>query len=317
MNDLLAQFRHRDVISMLDFNRDELEFLFRLTDRMLDSINEYRDLLKGKVLAIAFFEPSTRTRLSFESAMLKLGGSVIGFSSEESTSVAKGERFSDTIRMLDSYADALVIRHRYEGSAKLAAEIAEHPVINAGDGRNEHPTQAMLDLYTLYRLKGGIERLSIGIIGDLKYARVVNSLLYGLTIFKPRKLYLISHPLLKLRDEVRRFISSKGLQFEEVSDVNEVISELDVLYVTRIQKERFPDPLEYEKVKGSYRVTADLVRRGKEDLLILHPLPRVDELDTSLDGTRHAGYFKQASFGVPLRSALLALILGGLTSGCS
>lgn len=312
MSNLAERFKGRDVVSVLDFTREELEYVFKVADRFLNTASDYCNLLKGRLLALAFFEPSTRTRLSFEAAMLRLGGSVIGFTSEEATSVAKGERFSDTIRMLDSYADAIVIRHRYEGAAKLAADIAERPVINAGDGRNEHPTQAMLDIYTMYKVKGDVGRLTIGVMGDLKYARVVNSLLYALTIFKPKKVYLISHPLLRLRDEVRRYISSRSVNFEEVGDINEVISELDVLYVTRIQKERFPDPMEYEKVRGSYRVTLDLVRRGKEDLLVMHPLPRVDELDPAIDNTKYAGYFIQASLGVPLRSALLALLLGGI-----
>ncbi|MEM0454002.1 MAG: aspartate carbamoyltransferase [Sulfolobales archaeon] len=301
--------RGRDVISVLDFSKEEFEEIFKLADEYI--INGYSDILRGKVMSVAFFEPSTRTRLSFESAMHRLGGSVIGFSSEEATSVAKGEKFLDTIRMLDSYSDIIVIRHRYEGAAKLAAEVAEHPIINAGDGRNEHPTQAMLDIYTILKLRGNINGLTIGIMGDLKYARVVNSLLYALTIFKPKKVYLISHPLLKLRDEAKKFIASQELNFEEVSDINLVLSELDVLYMTRVQKERFPDPLEYEKVKNAYKLTADILRRGKDDLLILHPLPRVDELERSVDRTKHAAYFKQASFGVPLRAALLTLILGG------
>jgi aspartate carbamoyltransferase catalytic subunit len=311
MNSSIAsRFKGRDVISVLDFSKEDIEYLFKLTDHYLS--NGYKEVLRGKVMAVAFFEPSTRTRLSFEAAMSRLGGSVIGFSSEEGTSVAKGEKFIDTIRMLDSYADVIVVRHRYEGSAKLAAEVAEHPVINAGDGRNEHPTQALLDLYTIYRLRGDVSSLVIGLIGDLKYARVVNSFLYILTIFKPKKVYLISHPLLRLREDVRRFIESRNVKVEEVFDINEVLSELDVLYVTRIQKERFPDPLEYEKVKNAYRVTAEITKRCKDDLMILHPLPRVDELDRSLDNTKHAVYFKQASFGVPLRAALLTLILGGV-----
>jgi len=307
---ITPRFRGRDVISVLDFSKEEIEYLFKLTDHYLS--NGYKEVLRSKVMAVAFFEPSTRTRLSFEAAMKRLGGSVIGFSSEEGTSVAKGEKFVDTIRMLDSYADVIVIRHRYEGSARLAAEVAEHPVINAGDGRNEHPTQALLDLYTIYRLRGDVSSLVIGLIGDLKYARVVNSFLYILTIFKPKKIYLISHPLLKLREDVRRFVESRNVSVEEVFDINEVLSELDVLYVTRIQKERFPDPLEYEKVKNAYRVTAEITKRCKDDLIILHPLPRVDELDRSLDSTKHAVYFKQAFFGVPLRAALLTLILGGV-----
>jgi len=307
---ITPRFRGRDVISVLDFSKEEIEYLFKLTDHYLS--NGYKEVLRSKVMAVAFFEPSTRTRLSFEAAMKRLGGSVIGFSSEEGTSVAKGEKFVDTIRMLDSYADVIVIRHRYEGSARLAAEVAEHPVINAGDGRNEHPTQALLDLYTIYRLRGDVSNLVIGLIGDLKYARVVNSFLYILTIFKPKKIYLISHPLLRLREDVRRFVESRNVSVEEVFDINEVLSELDVLYVTRIQKERFPDPLEYEKVRNTYRITAEISRRCKDDLIILHPLPRVDELDRSLDSTKHAAYFKQASFGVPLRAALLTLILGGV-----
>ncbi|MEM0051538.1 MAG: aspartate carbamoyltransferase [Sulfolobales archaeon] len=311
MNSSIAsRFKGRDVISVLDFSKEDIEYLFKLTDHYLS--NGYKEVLRGKVMAVAFFEPSTRTRLSFEAAMSRLGGSVIGFSSEEGTSVAKGEKFIDTIRMLDSYADVIVVRHRYEGSAKLAAEVAEHPVINAGDGRNEHPTQALLDLYTIYRLRGDVSNLVIGLIGDLKYARVVNSFLYILTIFKPKKVYLISHPLLRLREDVRRFVESRNVKVEEVFDINEVLSELDVLYVTRIQKERFPDPLEYEKVKNAYRITAEIAKRCKEDLIILHPLPRVDELDRSLDNTKYAVYFKQASFGVPLRAALLTLILGGV-----
>ncbi len=311
MNSSIAsRFKGRDVISVLDFSKEDIEYLFKLTDHYLS--NGYKEVLRGKVMAVAFFEPSTRTRLSFEAAMSRLGGSVIGFSSEEGTSVAKGEKFIDTIRMLDSYADVIVVRHRYEGSAKLAAEVAEHPVINAGDGRNEHPTQALLDLYTIYRLRGDVSSLVIGLIGDLKYARVVNSFLYILTIFKPKKVYLISHPLLRLREDVRRFVESRNVKIEEVFDINEVLSELDVLYVTRIQKERFPDPLEYEKVKNAYRVTAEITKRCKDDLMILHPLPRVDELDRSLDNTKYAVYFKQASFGVPLRAALLTLILGGV-----
>jgi aspartate carbamoyltransferase catalytic subunit len=311
MNSSIAsRFKGRDVISVLDFSKEDIEYLFKLTDHYLS--NGYKEVLRGKVMAVAFFEPSTRTRLSFEAAMSRLGGSVIGFSSEEGTSVAKGEKFIDTIRMLDSYADVIVVRHRYEGSAKLAAEVAEHPVINAGDGRNEHPTQALLDLYTIYRFRGDVSSLVIGLIGDLKYARVVNSFLYILTIFKPKKVYLISHPLLRLREDVRRFVESRNVKVEEVFDINEVLSELDVLYVTRIQKERFPDPLEYEKVKNAYRVTAEITKRCKDDLMILHPLPRVDELDRSLDSTKYAVYFKQASFGVPLRAALLTLILGGV-----
>ncbi|MCS7108498.1 MAG: aspartate carbamoyltransferase [Sulfolobales archaeon] len=309
MSDGFKGLSGKDIISVLDLSKEDFENIFKLADEY--RVNGYRDVLRGRVLSVAFFEPSTRTRLSFESAMHRLGGSVIGFSSEEATSVAKGEKFIDTVRMLDSYSDVIVIRHKFEGAAKLAAEVAEHPVINAGDGRNEHPTQAMIDIYTILKLKSNVSNLIIGVMGDLKYARVVNSLLYAFTIFKPKKVYLISHPLLKLRDEAKKFIASQGLNFEEVSDINLVLNELDVLYVTRVQKERFPDPIEYEKVKNAYKLTADVLRKCKEDLIILHPLPRVDELERSVDSTKHAAYFKQASLGVPLRAALLTLILGG------
>jgi len=243
--------------------------------------------------------------------MLRLGGSVISFSSVEAISIAKGESFVDTIRMLDAYSDIIVVRHKYEGAAKLAAEISEAPVINAGDGRNQHPTQTLVDLYTIVKKFGKIDGLNIGLFGDLKYARTANSLLQGLAIFNPSKIFLISPPTLKIRKEIRDLLNLKGIKFEEHDDVSEVISELDVLYVLRIQRERFSDPLEYEKVKGSYRVTLDLLKDVKDDFIIMHPLPRVDEIDYKVDGTKYAYYFKQAKYGIPIRMALLTLILLG------
>jgi len=268
------------------------------------------NLLEGYIVSLVFLEPSTRTMYSFQTATYRLGGKALVFSSTEATSIAKGENYADTIRMLDSYSDVLVIRSKYEGTAKYAAEIAEHPVINAGDGRHEHPTQAMIDLYTMYKLFGGIDGLTIGILGDLKYARTIASLLYGLTRFKPKMVYLISPSILRLRDEVRDTINELNLPYKEVSDIYEVIGELDVLYVTRIQKERYPDPMEYEKVKNLYKVTPELLKHAKKDLKILHPLPKVDEIDPRVDETEHAAYFYQASLGVPLRMALLALVTG-------
>ncbi len=293
----------KDVISIEDVSRNELEDLFSLADEMRD---RRADDLKGKIMASAFFEPSTRTRLSFESAMKRLGGEVIGFSSSEGTSIDKGESFSDTIRMLDCYSDVIVVRHRYEGAARRAAEIAEAPVINAGDGRRNHPTQAMLDLYTIWRKFGCIDGLTIGVLGDLKYGRAANSFILGVSKYKVR-LKLISPPLLRIRPEVR---SKIGVDFEETSNLEEVLPELDVLYVTRIQKERFSDPSEYEKVKGSYRITASMLRKAKEDLVVMHPLPRVGEIDVSVDATKHALYFEQAANGVPVRMALLKVVLG-------
>ncbi|MEL9991825.1 MAG: aspartate carbamoyltransferase [Thermoproteus sp.] len=301
-------WRGRDVISMRDFSRGDLEVLFERAREMERYAKSGLDVLRGKILAVAFFEPSTRTRLSFETAMKRLGGDVIGFSSAEGTSVEKGETFSDTIRMLDAYADAIVVRHRLEGAARLAAEIADSPVINAGDGSFNHPTQAMLDLYTIWREKGRIDGLKVGIMGDLKYARTVNSLLEALALYDV-EVALISPEFLRPRQETLDYVQSRGLRYRAYSRLEEVLGELDVLYVVRIQKERFLDPLEYERVKGSYRLTSESLRGAKEDLIVLHPLPRVDELDPSVDSTKHAAYFKQAAYGVPLRMALLSLVL--------
>jgi len=304
-------FLGKDVISILDFDRKALEILFEYTDRARRYLNTKLRVLEGKVVALAFFEPSTRTRLSFEVAAKRLGADVIGFTGEEAISVAKGENLADTIRMLNSYANLIVLRHRFEGAAKFAAEIADVPVVNAGDGKQHHPTQAMIDLYTVRTLFETIDGLTYAVVGDLRYGRAATSFIYGLTLFKPRKIYLISPPLLRARPEVLETLRMKGIPFEERSGIEDVISEIDVLYVTRIQKERFPDPMEYEKVKGSYRITVDLLRNAKPELKILHPLPRVDEIDFRVDETKHAAYFIQASYGVPVRMALLTLILGG------
>ncbi|AEM39375.1 aspartate carbamoyltransferase [Pyrolobus fumarii 1A] len=309
----MGTFKGRDVISILDFNREELEMLFEEADRFERMLHEGHvpRLLEGRILALAFFEPSTRTRLSFEAAMKRLGGETIGFTSEEAISVAKGESFADTIRMLDAYADAIVVRHKFEGAALYAAEVAEHPVINAGDGKQHHPTQAMLDLYTVRKLFGSPDGLVYGVLGDLRYSRAAISFLYGLTLFKPRMVYLISPPQLRVREEVREVLRERGLKMQEVERLEDVIQELDVLYVVRIQRERFPDPMEYERVRGSYRVTPDIVSKGKDTLRVLHPLPKVDEIDPRVDTMPQAAYFYQARLGVPLRMALLYLILGG------
>ncbi len=305
-------FRGRDVIAITDFKPEELLQLFNVAREMEKYSRSRIELLKDKVLALAFFEPSTRTMLSFQTAMQRLGGSVIWFSQVEATSIAKGENFSDTIRMLNAYADAIVIRHKYEGAAAYAADIADVPVINAGDGSQHHPTQAMIDLYTIWREKGKLEGLNVGVLGDLRYGRAAASFIYGISMFRPKKLYLISPQLLRIREEVRDYLDNNKINYIEVSKLNEVISDLEILYVTRIQKERFPDPAEYEKVKGSYRVDLKILANARDDLMILHPLPRVDEIAHEVDHTKYAYYFKQASYGVPVRMALLALILGGI-----
>jgi len=304
-------FRNRDVIRILDFDREELDELFNETDEMLKYRRRKINILDGKVMALAFFEPSTRTRLSFQTAMIRLGGDVIGFSEVSTTSIAKGETFADTVRMLDSYADIIVIRHRVEGAAQFAAEIAESPVINAGDGTRHHPTQAMIDLYTIRRSFESIDGLSIGVLGDLKYGRAATSFIYGVSKYRLKKLFLISPPLLRARREVLEHLRTQGVRYEETNKLEDVISDLDVLYVTRIQKERFPDPAEYEKVRGSYRITISILKDARDNLIILHPLPRVDEIANEVDNTKHAKYFEQASYGVPLRMALLKLILAG------
>lgn len=305
----MVGFRGRDVISILDFTRSELEELFDLADEVRVRGVSGKPL-EGKIMALAFFEPSTRTRLSFEAAMKRLGGETIGFTSEEAISVAKGESFIDTIRMLDSYSDVIVVRHRFDGAAKLAAEIAENPVINAGDGKQHHPTQAMLDIYTIRTLVGGVDGLTIGVLGDLRYGRAASSFILALTHYKPKQVYLISPPQLRTRREVLEEARNRGLKYKEVENLEEVLPELDILYVTRIQKERIPDPEEYEKVKGSYKVTLEtLETKAKKTLKILHPLPKVDEIDPRVDETNYAAYYKQAKLGIPLRIALLLKIL--------
>ncbi len=297
----------QDLISILDLAKEEVLEIFEKTDALLRG--KIRLRLDGKIVSLAFFEPSTRTALSFESAALTMGGRVLGFTSEESISVAKGENLADTVRMLDNYSDCIVIRHKFDGAAKFASEIAQKPVINAGDGKHEHPTQTLIDLYTIKRIFGTPEGLTFGLLGDLRYARTVNSLVRGLKFFRPKKVYLISPPQLRLREEIRNELDYPT---EERVDPRDVIGDIDVLYVTRIQKERFPDESEYEKVKESYRVDVRLVEEMRKDSVILHPLPRVTEIDRRIDSYPQAKYFLQASLAVPLRSVLLHEVVGGV-----
>ncbi len=304
-------FRGRDIISVLDFTRDELLKIFSVAREMEAYVKSGIDLLRDMVLALLFFEPSTRTMFSFQTAMYRLGGRCLVFSSVERTSIAKGETLGDTIRMMDSYANAIVIRHRIEGAARYAAEIAESPVINAGDGSHHHPTQAMLDLYTIWKARGRVDGLKVGVLGDLKYGRASTSFIFGISIFRPEKLYLISPPELQVKPEVRDTLVEMGVNYIETSDLAGVINELDVLYVTRIQKERFPDLAEYERVKGSYQINKSILSGVKEDFMILHPLPRVDEISPEVDSTKHAYYFIEARNAIPVRMALLKLLLLG------
>lgn len=304
-------FMGRDVISILDFSRDELLRLFDVAREMEKYRSSRIDVLSDKILALLFFEPSTRTMFSFQTAMFRLGGECLVFSNVAGTSIAKGETIGDTIRMIDGYADGIVIRHRIEGAAEYAAEIAEAPVINAGDGSHHHPTQAMIDLYTIWKARGRLEGFDVGVLGDLKYGRAATSFIFGIALFKPRTLYLISPEELRVRPEVREVLDRMGINYVEESDLSSVLGELDILYVTRIQKERFPDPAEYERVRGSYRINSGLLGGVRDDFMILHPLPRVDEISVDVDSTKYAYYFVQARNGIPIRMALLKLILGG------
>lgn len=302
-------FKSRDIISITDFTKDDLIWLFEKTNDIINKFSKYKNSLSGQILGYAFFEPSTRTRLSFEAAMKRLGGKTLGFSQPSITSVKKGESFKDTLRMLDLYSDVIVIRHPYDGAAKLAMEICDNPVISGGDGKFQHPTQTMLDIYTIYREFGSIESLTIGVMGDLKYARTINSLLLGFTLFRPRKIILIAPSLLRPRRFILDYLEATHTKYEMLCSLEDVISELDLLYVVRIQKERFPDPAEYQKIKGSYKVTLDILENAKSHFRILHPLPKLDEIDTRIDETKYALYYKQAKYGVYVRMALLHSIL--------
>ena len=297
-------FYNKNVVSIRDFTRNDLEYLFRVADNI--NLNSLTDALRNKILGLVFFEPSTRTRLSFEAAMHSLGGTCIGLSESSSSSTEKGENLNDTLVTMNQYVDVLVLRHHKDGVARFASEICTKPVINAGSGTEEHPTQAMLDLYTIFKEFDTIDNLNIGIFGDLKYGRTVYSLLYGLSNYNPT-VYLISPDLLQLRSDALSDIK-ENLSVEQHSSLSDVISKLDVIYTTRIQKERFPDLQEYERVKGSYRIDEALLENAKDDLIILHPMPRSEEIPTSLDTTKYAKYFKQIQYGKLIRSALLYLI---------
>ena len=299
--------KNQDIISINDFSKEELLHILKVVRQMEQKPKN--SLLKGKILAALFFEPSTRTRLSFISAMEQLSGTVIGFSNANTTSIQKGESLWDTIKMTEQYADVIVIRHPLEGSARLAAEAASIPVINGGDGSNQHPTQTMLDLYTIQKTKGKLENLHIGFVGDLKYGRTVHSLVIALANFNPT-FYFIAPDDLQMPESYLDELFQKKVKYHKTSDLTRFSKEIDVLYVTRIQKERFPDPLEYEKFKGIYRIDEAFLQNIKKDLKIMHPLPRIDEIDKSIDNTEHAAYFEQAANGIPVRKALLALVLG-------
>ena len=304
----MNEFYQKDIISIKDFSKDQLEKIFASTDKIisLDPIDR-REICKGKTLGYLFYEPSTRTRLSFEAAMASIGGNSLGISDITSSSTQKGESLADTVRIISIYSDAMVLRHPLDGSSRFAAEVSDKPVINAGSGTEEHPTQAIQDLYTIKKEKKKIDGLKIGIVGDLKYGRTVYSLLHGLGNYDV-DVRLISPESLRIRSDSTYEIKQK-LDYTESTNIEDHIDELDVLYVTRIQKERFPDEEEYLKVKGSYVVGLDLLQQMKDDSIILHPLPRIDEISTDVDKTKNAKYFEQAEYGKYTRAALLGLTL--------
>ncbi len=301
-------FKGKDIVSISDLTKEHIDRIFEVARGMIPIAKGEKKskLLDGYILANLFFEPSTRTRLSFETAMLRLGGSILGFTNPSATSLTKGETLADTIRMIDAYSDVIVIRHPLEGAARLAAEFAEVPVINAGDGAGQHPTQTLLDIFTIVEEFGHVEGLKVTLMGDLRYGRTVHSLAVALS-FLGADVHLLSPRSLKMPRHVLREMKSKPEIHEQI---DEVIRDTDVFYVTRIQKERFPDPTEYIKVAGSYAITGDTVKKMKKDAIIMHPLPRVNEITPDVDSTLHARYFKQAFYGVPIRMAILALVLG-------
>ncbi len=302
----------RHVISVHDLSTEEIIDVLDRAEGMLAVARgeATMDRLKGKVLASIFFEPSTRTRLSFETAMNRLGGGVIGFSGTEATSVVKGETLADTIRMVSGYADAVVLRHPQEGAAKLAIEFSDVPIINAGDGAGQHPTQTLLDLFTIRREMGRLEGLNISLIGDLRFGRTTHSLAPALARFG-NTINLVSPEGLEMPGGVIGYLKDTGKLGTISHSLEDIVPKTDVLYVTRIQKERFPDPVEYEKVAGVYRVDPALVAMGPEKMIIMHPLPRVNEIAPEVDALPQAKYFSQAFNGVPVRMALLSMLIGG------
>ena len=305
------EFAGRDIISIKDFSREEIDYILQMTDVVEPMAKSGSHGLDGKVMATLFFEPSTRTKLSFESAMYRYGGNCLGFAEPKVTSVQKGENLADTVRVVESYADVLVIRHPLEGAARLAAEFASIPVINAGTGAEEHPTQAMLDLYTMRKELGKIDGLNVVLAGDLRYGRTVHSLAYALSLYNI-KLFLVSPFILRMRKEVLEEIQGR-IAIEELEDLSKVIPQADVIYMTRIQKERFGSLEDYEKVRGSYRLTADDLTVAKHNMIVMHPLPRVDEIADSVDATSHAKYFRQVWYGLLVRMSLIGLVLGALS----
>lgn len=309
----MKSFKNKHIISIHDLSKDDiiriLQNAFKIEKQV--RIGGANRLLRGKVLANLFFEPSTRTMFSFATAMEKLGGSVLTFADMAATSLKKGESMKDTIRILSGYSDVIVIRHPEEGAARYASECSEVPVINAGDGANQHPTQTLLDLFTIKKAQGHIMDLRVAMVGDLKYGRTVHSLAYALSLFNCT-LHFVSPPELRMPDEVKKTVSENGCTYFEHERIEEVIEKVDILYSCRIQKERFFDQMEYEKVKNAFVISKGMLAKVKPNLKVMHPLPRITEISTDVDRTPHAIYFDQAKNGIPVRQALLAMVLGAV-----
>ncbi|MFO8114232.1 MAG: aspartate carbamoyltransferase [Halorubrum sp.] len=299
--------RQDHLITATQLSRDDIEAVLDRARDVADDPANFADRHAGRVLALCFFEPSTRTRMSFDSAAKRLGIDTVDMGDVDSSSVSKGESLSDTVRVIEGYADALVLRHPSEGAATLAAEHVSVPVVNAGDGAGQHPSQTLLDLHTI-RENHGLDGLTVGIMGDLKYGRTVHSLAAALTEFDANQ-HFISPESLRLPRSVRFDLHETGAQMREHTDLEDVLGDLDVLYVTRIQKERFPDENEYHRVAGEYRIDAETLEDAPDDLTVMHPLPRVDEIAPDVDETDHATYFEQAHNGIPVRMALLDTLL--------
>lgn len=297
----------KDLISITDFTKAEYLKIMQLASDFEQQPDQ--DLLKGKVVATLFFEPSTRTRLSFETAISRLGGRIVGFADPGSSSATKGETLHDTIKMVSNYADLIVMRHPLEGAARYAAEISQVPVINAGDGANQHPTQTLLDMYSILKTQGSLDNINLFLVGDLKYGRTVHSLLMAMSEFENPIFNFIAPKALEMPEEYKMFLHEKGIRYFEHREFNEIINQADIIYMTRVQKERFSDPIEYEKVKNVYILRNAMLKNTKPNLRILHPLPRVNEIHSDVDSNEKAYYFTQALNGVFTREAIIAHLM--------
>lgn len=299
------------IISMNDMSKEEILNILELARKIDETPDDEKlKFLYGKIIATLFFEPSTRTKMSFESAAQRLGAQVLQLPPVEQSSLKKGESFRDTIKMVEAYSDLIVVRHPLDGAARLADETSKRAIINAGDGSNQHPSQTLLDLYTILEEKGSLENLEIAFVGDLKYGRTVHSLVKALTHFNP-KIYFIAPQILQMPQYLLDELDKNNIKYEVLEDFRDCIDKIDVFYMTRIQKERFPDIEDYEQVKGIYVINKEnILGKCKDDMIILHPLPRVDEISTDLDDTKHALYFKQARNGIPVRQAMMMTVLG-------